>query len=383
MANPESQIDSLPIEPVLARFRQPIARELRRIVAEAGALTSSPLTAAGGRPLDTFYAQIEYHLGWRHADLSPAKAHPGKLLRPTLLLLACELGAAAQGRDAKERDATIEQALPAAAAVELVHNFSLVHDDIEDGDEARRHRPTLWTLWGVPQAINTGDGIFSLARAGLWQLPARGTPADIVVRLADRLDRTCLELCEGQFLDMSFEGRDDITTAMYLDMIGRKTAALMACATEMGAIIGAPDDRAFAAGMAAFGRALGLAFQLRDDLLGIWAPTAELGKTGAGDLRRKKMTLPVIYARETASGSDRAVLAAAYASDKEMSAERIAAVLDILERTGARDRVRAELRRAGEAALAALGAAAGKTRDAQGPYGGLAALAHFVSAAAG
>ncbi|MGH2487190.1 MAG: polyprenyl synthetase family protein [Ktedonobacterales bacterium] len=382
MANPETRTESTPIEPVLARFRQPIARELRRIVRGAGAITPAS-TSFAGRQLETFYAQIEYHLGWRHSDLSTAKAHPGKLLRPTLLLLTCELGAAIRRCDATQRERTIEQALPAATAVELVHNFSLVHDDIEDGDEARRHRPTLWKLWGVPQAINTGDGIFSIARAGLWQLPARGVPADVVVRLAERLDGTCLELCEGQHLDMSFEGRDDITVAMYLDMIGRKTAALMACATEMGAIIGAPDDREFANGMAAFGRALGLAFQLRDDLLGIWAPTAELGKMRAGDLRRKKTTLPIIHARETASASDRAALGAAYAGKDEMPDKQIAAVLDILERTGARERVRAELRREGEAALRTLDSAAGEARDEQGPSGELSALARFVSAAAG
>lgn len=382
MANPETASESMPIEPVLARFRQPIARELRRLVREARALTSAS-TSGGDGPLGDFYARIEYHLGWRHPDLSPAKAHPGKLLRPTLLLLSCELAAATHGRDTTQRNAIIEQALPAAAAVELVHNFSLVHDDIEDGDEARRHRPTLWKLWGVPQAINTGDGIFSLARAGLWQLPTRGVSADAVVRLADRLDRTCLELCEGQYLDMSFEGRDDITTAMYLDMIGRKTAALMACASEMGAIIGAANDPGFAGGMATFGRALGLAFQLRDDLLGIWAPTAELGKTRAGDLRRKKMTLPVIHARETATASDRAALAAAYSGKDEMPDEQIAIVLDILERTGARERVRTELRREGVAALAALDAAAGEMRDTRDPYGGLAMFAQFVSAAAG
>lgn len=382
MANPETASESMPIEPVLARFRQPIARELRRLVRGASALTSAS-TSGGDAPLGDFYARIEYHLGWRHPDLSPAKAHPGKLLRPTLLLLSCELAAATHGRDTTQRNAIIEQALPAAAAVELVHNFSLVHDDIEDGDEARRHRPTLWKLWGVPQAINTGDGIFSLARAGLWQLPTRGVSADAVVRLADRLDRTCLELCEGQYLDMSFEGRDDITTAMYLDMIGRKTAALMACASEMGAIIGAANDPRFAGGMATFGRALGLAFQLRDDLLGIWAPTAELGKTRAGDLRRKKMTLPVIHARETATASDRAALAAAYSGKDEMPDEQIAIVLDILERTGARERVRTELRREGVAALAALDAAAGEMRDTRDPYGGLATFAQFVSAAAG
>lgn len=381
MANTETRMESARIESVLARYRPLISRELRRIVRSAASLTpSSPVTA---EPLSGFYAQIEYHLGWRHPDLSAAKAHPGKLLRPTLLLLACELGAELRGVASAERAASVESALPAAACVELVHNFSLIHDDIEDGDETRRHRPTLWTLWGVPQAINTGDGLFSLARAGLWGLPARGVAPAVVVRLADRLDRTCLELCEGQYLDMSFEGRDDITVEMYLDMIGRKTAALMACATTMGALIGAPEDDALAERMERFGRALGVAFQLRDDLLGIWAPTSELGKTPAGDLRRKKVTLPIIHARESAGAEDRAAIASAYAGEGEMPQEQIETTLHILERAGARERVREELRTRAAVARSAL-EAVGEADDAErdGPRGALASLLRFVSAAA-
>ena len=379
MANAEQRTEPARIESALERYRPRISRELRRIVGRAARLTpTAPVTA---QLLGAFYAQIEYHLGWRHPDLSAAKAHPGKLLRPTLLLLACELGAERRGADSAERAAAVESALPAAASVELVHNFSLVHDDIEDGDETRRHRPTLWTLWGVPQAINTGDGLFSLARSGLWELPARGVSPTVVVALADWLDRTCLELCEGQYLDMSFEGREDVTAAMYLDMIGRKTAALMACATRMGALIGAPEDEAFAKRMAEFGRALGLAFQLRDDLLGIWASTSELGKAAAGDLRRKKMTLPVIHARETATPGDRAVIVKAYATAGEMSQQTIARVLEILERCNARERVRRELREQAEVARAALDATTGAD-DAEGPHAALASLLRFVSAAA-
>src|SRR5262249_17304146 len=167
---------------------------------------------------------------------------------------------------------------PAAVCVELVHNFSLVHDDIEDGDAERRHRPTLWKLWGVPQAINTGDGIFAMARASLWRLLDDGVDAQVVVSLAPLVDPTCLELCEGQFLDMSYEGRQDVSVTMYLEMIERKTAALMACATEMGGRLADADQPDVAVRLAQFGRALGIAFQLRDDLLGIWS-AEQLGKT--------------------------------------------------------------------------------------------------------
>ena len=380
MANMETRMESARIESALARYRPQITRELRRAVRAAAGMT--PSTPASAQRLESFYAQIEYHLGWRHPDLSTAKAHPGKLLRPTLLLLACELGAERRGADQAERAEAVERALPGAACVELVHNFSLIHDDIEDGDETRRHRPTLWSLWGVPQGINTGDGLFSLARAGLWELPARGVSPAVVVRLADRLDRTCLELCEGQYLDMSFEGRNDITVAMYLDMIGRKTAALMACATHMGALIGAPEDEALAEQMERFGRALGLAFQLRDDLLGIWAPTSELGKTQAGDLRRKKVTLPVIHARESASAEDREVIARAYAGEGEMAREQIASVMAILERSGARERVRQELHTQAVAARSALESAGEGDGAEEGPREALASLLRFVSAAA-
>ncbi len=125
-----------------------------------------------------FYGQIEYHLGWRRYDLSPASYDPGKLLRPTLTLIACDFAASQTGlvHESERRD-LLRRATSAAVTIELVHNFSLIHDDIEDGDEERRHRPTLWKLWGIPQAINSGDGLFALARKGLWQLADSGFPA--------------------------------------------------------------------------------------------------------------------------------------------------------------------------------------------------------------
>jgi geranylgeranyl diphosphate synthase, type I len=276
----------------------------------------------------------------------------------------------------------VRRALPAAVTVELIHNFSLVHDDIEDGDEERRHRPTLWKLWGVPQAINTGDGIFALARGGLWKLAERGVPAAVVVRLASLTDQTCLELCEGQYLDMSFEGRRDVTVDMYLDMIGRKTAALMACAMETGALLGAPDRMELGAAMARFGRALGLVFQLRDDLLGIWARQEELGKTPAGDLRRKKMSLPVIHALEHAGEDDAQALWSIYAEHGPATDQQIAQALAILLRTGARERVRGGIREQGALARAALAQAAGSAPEAQEVRDLLAALLDFVLAAA-
>src|SRR5271165_1596937 len=135
-----------------------------------------------GELLKEFYGQIEYHLGWRRYDLSPASYDPGKLLRPTLTLIACDFAASQAGlvQESVRRD-LLRRATSAAVAIELVHNFSLIHEDIEDGDEERRYRHTLWKLWGIPQAINSGDGLFALARKGLWQLTDAGFPSQLVL----------------------------------------------------------------------------------------------------------------------------------------------------------------------------------------------------------
>ena len=365
------------VERVLARHRSVISAGLQKSLSAVRA-DVHPLTEAAPL-LDDFYGQIEYHLGWRHPDLTPAKHHPGKLLRPALVLFGCELAAGRTGVDAPERNERARRAVPAAVCVELIHNFSLVHDDIEDGDEERRHRPTLWKLWGLPQAVNTGDGIFAIARAALWRLADEGIDPRVLVRLASLVDRTCVELCEGQYLDMSYEGRLDVTEAMYMDMIGRKTASLMACSLEMGGRLGAPGDESVAAHLARFGRALGLAFQLRDDLLGIWAAEAELGKATAGDLRRKKMSLPVIAAFAHASAADQRTLRRIYGAKGEASAEQIEEVMSILERAGVRERVVEVLRKQAAVARDALEAAAGTSRTAREPRDELAVLLGFVT----
>lgn len=374
-----TQARSGALEAVLGRYRPLLRDALRATLDAAHAMT--PRSPATEELLRGFYAQIDYHQGWRAPDLTAAPYRPGKLLRPTLLLLAAEIAAThhAAAPCADEINETVRHAVPAALAVELVHNFSLVHDDIEDGDEERHHQPTLWKLFGMPQAINTGDGIFALARMQLWQLPARGVTTETCVRLATLLDRTCLELVEGQHLDMAFEGRHDVTGEMYLDMIGRKTAALMACAAAMGAILGAPEDTALSDQLAAFGRALGLGFQLRDDLLGIWSAAA-LGKSEAGDLRRKKVSLPVIYALKHAPAKDRRAIATIYGEPGPASEEQIAVLLDALDRAGARDHVRGILRDQCAAARAALDAACASAPDNSDACDALGTLLAFVEA---
>ncbi|MBP1705073.1 MAG: Geranylgeranyl pyrophosphate synthase [Chloroflexi bacterium] len=284
------------------------------------------------------YEMVRYHMGLDGSGPS------GKRMRPLLGLLAY---ASITGEYAP--------ALPGAAAVELGHNFSLVHDDIEDADRERRHRPTLWVLHGVPQAINTGDAVFVLSRIALHRLTELGFPDAKVLRLMRLYDETCLALCEGQYLDI-WAGEHDqpMSVERYFDMIGRKTAALIAASIEAGALL-ATDDEAVVSRYRAFGWALGLAFQLNDDLLGIWGQETATGKQPS-DLARHKKTLPVIYALEHGAPADRARLLEIYARPDPGSAE-VAEAVAILERSGAREFTRSEAHRYRDEALAQLDAA--------------------------
>jgi len=329
-----------------------------------------------------FYGQMRYHLGWVDEKLQPADLPPGKLLRPALVLWSCELASDATHADAAQRAKRLRQALPAAVAVELVHNFSLIHDDIEDQDEYRRHRRTLWSIWGAAQGINTGDGMFALARLSLWETLDHGLHAKHAAQIAALLDRTSLRLCEGQHRDMSFEASAHVTTDMYLDTIERKTASLMRAATAIGAQIGAPENATIITNLAEFGEALGIAFQVRDDLLGIWANQNELGKAAAGDLRRKKMSLPIIRALANADPDTQARLLTIYGTTGPATDDEVAEVLAILTTTASQLWCRDAL--AGYCAIArgALerGAASGGTDVA--PVIALGAVLDYVEATA-
>jgi geranylgeranyl diphosphate synthase type I len=285
------------------------------------------------------YEMVRYHLA-----LDGSGASGGKRIRPLLGLLAY---ASIAGDHRK--------ALPGAAAVELGHNFSLVHDDIEDGDRERRHRAALWTMHGVPQAINTGDTLFSLSRIALHRLTDLGFPDSKVLRLMRLYDETCLALCEGQYIDIATSESDEVMTVdAYLDMIGRKTAALIAGSIEAGALL-ATDDEEVIGRYRRFGWALGLAFQINDDLLGIWGAEQATGKEPS-DVAHRKKTLPVIYAAEHAGPEDRARLLELYTHMDPSEAE-VAEIVQILERVGARDYTRDQARRYRDEALAELNAA--------------------------
>jgi geranylgeranyl diphosphate synthase type I len=317
---------------------QPVL-EAARLIADT---EEEILRVIGGHEGDStagVYDMIRYHLG-----LDGSNGSSGKRMRPVLGLLAY---ASIAG--------DYQRALPGAAAVELGHNFSLVHDDIEDGDRERRHRPTVWALHGVAQGINTGDMLFSLSRMALHRLTDLGFSDAKVLRLMRLYDETCVALCEGQYIDIATSERDDLMSVdLYFDMIGRKTAALIAASIEAGALLATDDDEVIAR-YRGFGWALGLAFQLNDDLLGIWGAEQSTGKEPS-DIARRKKTLPVIYAFEHAGPEDRERLTALYGNGGP-SGDDVAEIKEILERSGAHDFTRSEARRHRDEALRELDAA--------------------------
>ena len=261
------------LQDIFDRYLPVIEEELRQVL-------SIP-----DQRLSPFYGMMHYHLGWTDESFKATRSQAGgKRLRPLFCLLACQ---AVRGEP--------QQALPAAAAVELIHNFSLLHDDIEDNSSTRRHRTTVWKIWGEPQAINAGDGMFALAHLALQRLSEKGLPDDRVLAACRVFDQTCLALCEGQYLDMSFEDRLDVDVDLYLAMIRRKTAALLSCSTWLGALLGS-GDAGLATRYARFGENLGMAFQIEDDILGIWGEEKVTGKPQAGDIRQRKKSLPIVYA---------------------------------------------------------------------------------------
>ncbi|MBA3823513.1 MAG: polyprenyl synthetase family protein [Ktedonobacterales bacterium] len=361
------------LQTALDRFRDPIISEMRAF------FTAHDADA----DLHSFYGPMAYHLGWVDERFAPAQNPPGKLMRPALVLWACELAALAVGADATTRAERLYGALPAAVSVELIHNFSLIHDDIEDCDRLRRGRPTIWAIWGEPQAINIGDGMFALARLALVDCATRGVAAPLVLGMAGELDRTSLRLCEGQHRDMGFEGTTVVTPTMYLDMIARKTAALMRAACSFGATIGAAGVPGIVRDLAEFGECLGVAFQLRDDLLGIWDAHTSLGKTAAGDLRRRKKSLPVIHALAHAPPTKRARLAAIYAAETEPTEADITWMLTVIgatSRAWCREQLAELCARARTALAHACGAHAG-VADSESAQA-LGALVDYIALAA-
>ena len=309
---------------VLERYREPVVGEMRRAVDRA---------AVG------HFRYIRYHLGWEDALGATTDAPAGKMLRPAFCLLACE--AAGGG---------VEQAMPAAVAIELLHNFTLIHDDIEDRSDTRHGRPALWRVVGIEQAINAGDGLFVIARREMLRLRNAGVPDARVLDAIGILDDACVQLCEGQYADIGFESRAAVTRAEYEAMIGGKTAALLGASAAIGALaagVGDPAVRAFGEA----GRLLGLAFQVQDDVLGIWGEAALTGKPVADDIRSKKKSFPIVHAFDELDAERRAELAGIYAAPGEPDVER---VLGLLDAAGSRAAATATAEAYASRALAAL-----------------------------
>ncbi len=291
--------------------------------------------------LTPHYGMLQYHLGWVDEAFRPINGRTGKRLRPVFLLLANQ----AVGGDWR-------QALPAAAAIELTHNFSLIHDDVEDRDAERHGRLTLWKRWGDAQAINAGDALFVLARLELSRLLECGVSPMTLAAAQASYDRACLAITEGQHLDMAFENRVDVTEAEYLRMVRGKTAALLAASTRIGAQV-AEATPAMVERLTRFGEAVGLAFQIADDGLGIWGDPRLTGKQAANDIRRRKKSLPVAFAFERAQGEAARDLARLYSQSKLGDAE-VARVLAILDGVGAQEHAEALADRYHEQALTLL-----------------------------
>lgn len=227
-----------------------------------------------------FHEILTYQLGWTGDGCGPETR--GKRIRPLLVLFS----ASACG-------ANWQQILPAAASVELIHNFSLIHDDIQDNSDLRRGRITVWKKWGSAQGINAGDALFAMSNLAILEL-STNFPVDVVLNCASILHETCLDLTIGQFLDMSYEKLTDLTIEEYWVMIKGKTAALLSASCLLGALLGGGNEITRDA-YRDFGHYLGLAFQVQDDLLGIWGDTARTGKSTDSDLVSGKKTLPVLF----------------------------------------------------------------------------------------
>ncbi|MFR9730319.1 family 2 encapsulin nanocompartment cargo protein polyprenyl transferase [Saccharopolyspora sp. MS10] len=335
--------------------------EAERTVSDAlragRALLDPALRAAVGSLPESMQLIAGHHFGWRDEHGAPVDEDQGKAIRPTLVLLA--------GRGV---GAEPEQVLPAAVAVELVHNFSLLHDDVMDGDLTRRHRPTAWRVFGSGPAILAGDALLTLAAD---VLTSSGHPAAMAG--LKELNATVLDLVDGQSSDMSFERRTDVALPECLTMVGSKTGALLGCSGALGAFFGGADAERVER-MRRFGHRLGLAFQLVDDVLGIWGDPAVTGKPVHSDLRNRKKSLPVVAALNSGTAAGRE-LAELYALPRELTDEDAARGARLVSDSGARDWSRAHIDTLQAEALHHLDAAV----LAAEPAAELTALTHLLT----
>ncbi|MEW2403079.1 family 2 encapsulin nanocompartment cargo protein polyprenyl transferase [Streptomyces sp. NPDC046862] len=337
-----SPLDAREAAGILERARASVDPELRRAVES---LPGSMRRIA------------RYHFGWEHADGSPASGGAGKAIRPALVLAATSALGGPQS-----------VAVPAAAAVELVHNFTLLHDDVMDRDSTRRHRPTAWSVFGDADAILAGDALQALAQRLLAEDPHPASSA-----AAARLAACVVELCAGQHADTAMEKRapDEVTLDEALAMAEAKTGALLGCACALGGLYAGADEEDVQA-LDAFGRAAGLAFQLIDDVIGIWGDPRRTGKPAGADLMARKKSLPVVAAL-TSGTPAAAELAQLYGLPFE--AGELERTVLAVERAGGRDWAQGQAADRMSQAMHELSRAVPDPEAA----GGLLALAEFVT----
>ncbi|MFJ8040654.1 family 2 encapsulin nanocompartment cargo protein polyprenyl transferase [Kitasatospora sp. NPDC096147] len=294
-------------------------QEAAELLSRSKAVVDPALRAAVDSMPESMRRVAGYHFGWWEVDGTPSATGSGKAIRPALVLAAAQ---AVGGTDPAV-------AVRAAAAVELVHNFTLLHDDVIDRDLTRRHRDTAWRAFGITEAILAGDAMHSLALRVLAE-DSHPAASAAVRRLADCV----VELCAGQQADCAFEQRTDVTLAECLAMAEAKTGALLGCAGAVGALYGGAGEQA-AEALDAFGREIGLAFQLIDDLIGIWGDPAVTGKPVGADLAARKKSLPVVFALGSGGeAGDR--LAELYALERPLTDEELAEAAEAVERAGGR-----------------------------------------------
>lgn len=296
-------------QPLLERYRLPVDSYMLNL------LTQTP--GLPGR-------MVEYHLGFRDGDgsLSLGDRSEGKAVRPTLCLLTVD----AVGGN-------WERAVPAAAGLELFHNFTLIHDDIQDEDETRHGKPTVWKLWGKEQAINAGDAAHLLSSNAILGLQATGYSAEQVLQAHGLLTETGVKIVEGQTMDIDFERRLDVSVDEYMQMIRGKTGIFLESAIVMGALLGSASEDTTAM-LREYGSSIGVAFQIADDALGIWGDTEKTGKPVGADIKKRKKTYPVVLALNQAEGSMKEQLEALYHKTEELDdadVERVLAIFDALD----------------------------------------------------
>jgi geranylgeranyl diphosphate synthase type I len=283
------------------------------------------IISVGTLPL---YDMLRYHMGWIDENGNPGNFGKGKFLRATLCLLAY----ISTLRDNENKDCSC--VMPLAASIELIHNFSLIHDDIQDNDKQRRHRQTLWYIWGKPQAINAGTTMKVLANLAVTRLGNYGVSCEKQLMVFRIMNESCLKMLEGQYLDIDFEKKAEVSIDEYIAMIERKTASLIEGAILIGAILNLDEKELDK--LRIFGNYLGIAFQIRDDILGIWGSESKTGKPYASDILKRKKSLPIVYTLNKASSKIKNNLREIYES-KKITHKHIEVVLNYLEEAEAKN----------------------------------------------